>query len=121
MKNKQNYANYIQNLVFTTEFCYSDEVEKSEMIRMTTFWTLSVVVNSNTFQKLDLSPSHGTKVPTQIGLLIMDQFLPLDDEQVLSPKERDVWNSCVSVYDRKIVGKIRDNLFRSGRKRASFR
>jgi len=35
MKNKQNYANSKQNLVFTTEFCESGKIEKREMIRMT--------------------------------------------------------------------------------------
>jgi hypothetical protein len=39
MKNKQNYANSKQNLVFTAEFCESGEIEKREMIRMATIWT----------------------------------------------------------------------------------
>lgn len=69
MKNKQNYANSKQNLVFTTEFC---EIEKREMIRTTAFWTSSFVLDSDTFRKLDLSPFLRKKVPTQIDLLIMD-------------------------------------------------
>jgi hypothetical protein len=69
MKNKQNYANSKQNLVFTTEFC---EIEKREMIRMTAFWASSFVLDSGTFRKLDLSPLLRKKLPTQIGVLIMD-------------------------------------------------
>jgi len=56
MKNKQNYANSKQNLVFTTEFCESGEIEKREMIRMTAIWISSFVLDSDTFRKLDLFP-----------------------------------------------------------------
>jgi len=72
MKNKQNYANSKQNLVFTTEFCESGEIEKREMIPMIAFWTSSFVLGSDTFRKLDLSPLLRKKVPTQIGLLVID-------------------------------------------------
>jgi hypothetical protein len=56
MKNKQNYANSKQNLVFTTEFCESGEIEKREMIHMTAVWISSFILDSDTFRKLDLSP-----------------------------------------------------------------
>jgi hypothetical protein len=68
MKNNQNYANSKQTLVFTTEFC---ETEKREMIRMTTFWSSSIVLDSDSFRRLDLSPLLRKKVHTLIGLLIM--------------------------------------------------
>jgi hypothetical protein len=55
MKNKQNYANSKQNIVFTTAFCESGEIGKREMISMTAIWISSFVLDSDTFRKLDLS------------------------------------------------------------------
>jgi hypothetical protein len=57
MKNKQNYANSERNLVFTTEFCESGGIEKSEIMCLTTFCTSYVVLDSDGFRKMDLSPS----------------------------------------------------------------